>query len=78
MLKINNLEEATLFKELSAQESSLYSGGNLGKFVLDPHLTIGCPGNGRPVRKRYPNGTTGSICVYDEPLLPLPEPPPFS
>lgn len=73
MIKINELEATTLLLELSDQESSLFLGGHPGN---SPLLTIGCPGNGKPVHKHYPDGTWGSICVYDDPD-PLPEPPPF-
>ncbi len=63
------IEELKIIQELSDRESSLIGGGH------DPTtlLTIGCPGNGRPVHVHYPNGTWGSKCVYDDPD-PNPEP----
>ena len=60
------IEELETIRELSEQESILIGGGH---DTHSTHLTIGCPGNGRPVHKHYPDGTWGSTCVYDDPIF---------
>ncbi len=60
------IEELKTIRELSEREITLIGGGH---DTTSTHLTIGCPGNGRPVHKHYPDGTSGSICVYDDPIL---------
>lgn len=40
-----------------------------GHDTISTRLTTECPGNGRPVHKHYPDGSWGSTCVYDDPVL---------
>ena len=59
-------QELEIIQELSDLESTLVGGGH---DTHATHVTIGCPGNGIPVHKHYPDGSWGSTCVYDDPIV---------